>query len=532
MNKERIELSAKGKLEDILSRLGYVTPEIPSNDKTPSWDGFIRLYKNEESSAKSNLDRMIPVQLKGHYQKPPYNESANFDIDVIDLKNYLNHSGVFFFVVYLDENGAYKIYYDALTPLKIRRLLKGRESQKTISVYLQSFPENNKKSAVDIFFAFTLDMEMSLPPTRDITLEDAFNNKIPGFDTFNISYRGIQYKEDPFGYFLSQPSTLSLKNSYTGISFPIEIIVLESISSNCNESISISGIQYYNNFEIVRQKENTFILRLGKSFTYNFQVNENTIKGTFNYTIQGNLPERINDIKFLLAYLENKEFEIGTYKAFPLTDEQVNSIDIKYFQNKLHLLEKIDELLKKLKISTVLDYDKITEKEEKTFIDLINTVLLGAPCIPDNPEALYKLQLANLNILLVANKIDEEKYKIINYFSDENKRKFAFSYNETTNNKNMFLIPSTFILREEDFISLDNIDYDMIYNDIINSQDSEELKKYTYYFMQEMIAGAKKRTKSKNGLFCCIDKALNYLNRKVSDFNYAFLDNDFEKILG
>ena len=60
----------------------------------------------------------------------------------------------------------------------------------------------------------------------------------------------------------------------------------------------------------------------------------------------------------------------------------------------------------------------------------------------------------------------------------------------------MLSIPSTFILREEDFISLDNIDYDMVYNDIINSQDSDELKEYTYYFMQEMITGAKKRIKA------------------------------------
>ncbi len=103
MNKERIEISAKAKLESALNQLGYITTEIPSNDKTPSWDGFIRLYGKEDSSSKSELDKMIPVQLKGHFQKPPYARNISFNIETVDLKNYLKNSGVIFFVVYIDD---------------------------------------------------------------------------------------------------------------------------------------------------------------------------------------------------------------------------------------------------------------------------------------------------------------------------------------------------------------------------------------------------------------------------------------------
>lgn len=486
MNKVRIELSAKSKLEDVLSRLGYVTPEFSSNDKTPSWDGSIRFYTNEDSDAKGNLFKIIPVQIKGHYQKSPYSELISFNIEVADLNNYLNHNGAIFFVIYVDENGAYKIYYDTLTPLKIRRILKGRESQKTISIHLQSFPENNKKEAVDIFFTFTLDMEMQLPK-NDITLEDVFKRKVPGFDTFNISYRGIKYKNDSFEYFLSHPTTVSLKNSYTGIAFPVDTIFLQSIGSKHNEPICIAGIKYYDSFETIRQKDKNLILKFGKSFTYNLQVFDNVIKGNFHYDIKGNLAERIKDTRFILAYLKHKEFEIGAHKGFHLTDEQIKAVDIQYFENNLHLLEKIDELLNKLKITTTLDYDKISAKNEKTFVELINTILLGATCIPENPDMLYKIQLANISILLVANKIDDSHYKIINYFSDENKIQCAFSYKEKSSDEKMFIISKTFILKENDFCSLDNIDYDMVYKDITESQTSDELKEYTYYFMQEMI---------------------------------------------
>lgn len=529
MNKERIELSAKAKLEDVLSRLGYVTPEIPSNDKTPSWDGFIRLYNNEESAAKSLLCKMIPMQLKGHYQKAPYSESTSFDAEIDDLRNYFNHNGVFFIVVYLDETGDYKIYYNSLTRLKIRRLLKGREFQKTISIHLQGFPVDNRKEAIDLFFAFTLDMEMSLP-NKDITLKDVFTKMIPGFDTFKITYRGVQYKDDPFEYFLTHPTTASLQNSQTGITFPVDTIFLKAIYSKHKDSITINGIQYYDSFDVVRQKSNNLVIHFGKSFSYDLKVSDKMIKGKFNYRINGNITERIKDTRFLLAYLENKYFEINSHKGFYLSDEQISTVDKEYFRNNLNLLVKTEELLTSLKSTTVLDYDMVSETEEKILIQLINTVLLGKTCIPDNPNVLYKINIANIELLLIAEKIDDKNYKIINYFSDENKVQCAFSYKEKQTDKDMFHIPRTYILRKSDFATLDNINYDMVYNEILASQTSDELKEYTFYFIQEMISGYEQREKNRSFLLDCILKALSFLNKTVAEYPYSELINNFEAI--
>ena len=522
MNKERIELSAKAKLEEVISRLGYVTPEISSNDKTPSWDGIIRLYNNEDSSSKNNLVKMIPIQLKGHFQKPPYNERIFFDINVFDLRNYLKHNGVIFFVVYIDDEGSYKIYYDTLTPLKIRRLVNGKEDQKTISLLLQSFPENNKSAAIDVFCIFTVDMEMMLP-TKDITLDDVFNKKIPGFDSLSLTYRGIEYKNDPIGYFLNHPATVSLKNTYTGISFPVDTIFLEDISSKHSKPINVADVKYYDCYEVHRQKGNNLILKFGKSFTYTISLSPHSIKANFNYNIKGNLYERINDIKFLLSYLKNKEFKLGNFNGFRLTDEQIKTVDVQYFQGNLRLLENVSELLKKLKVIEVLDYDNISEKDERTLILLINTVLLGTNCIPNNPDKLYKIQLANISIMLAPKKLDNGDYKIINYFSEKNKMQCAISYKNVGNNESMLKIPLTFILDKNDFMSLDNIDFHMVFNDIVKSQTSKALKEYTYYFIQEMIAGYLERTKQKELLKNCIKDALNFLEKEVPEYNYSIL---------
>ena len=527
MNKERIELSARSTLEGFLNRIGYITTDIPSNDKTPSWDGHIRLYNSKDSSAKKFLAKNIPVQLKGHYTNPPYSNLISFSIETDDLRNYLNHNGVIFFVVYLNENDDYKIYYNTLSTLKIRRLLKGKENQDTISVHLDEFP-NDKDEAVDVFYNFANDMKMQLPE-KDFTLEDVFNNRIPGFDSFNITYSGIKYKDDPIGYFLNHPATVSLKHTVTGITIPLDTIFLASFGSNLNKPISVNGKKFYDNFELIRYKDDIFDMKFGKSFSYKLQKIGNTVKGNFHYDLQGNLQERIHDTKFLIAYLENKEFEVDKHKGFNLKDSDINdkNINIEYFKNNLNLLEKIEELLKKLKITTTLDYDKVTEKDEETFVNLINTVLLEMPCSPTNPDKLYKISIANITFLLIAKRIDENNYKIINFFSEENTADCAFAYRDENKTQTMFRIPPSFVLRRNDFTTLDNIDYDLLYNDIVKNQSSDELKEYTFYLMDDIISGYKERTNNKAQMKDFIIKALQYLSQNVKEYDYENIKNDF-----
>ena len=159
----------------------------------------------------------------------------------------------------------------------------------------------------------------------------------------------------------------------------------------------------------------------------------------------------------------------------------------------------------------------------------MNTVLLGATCILDEPEKLYKLKFANITILLIANKIDEANYEIINFFSPKNKIQYSFLYEDDSSKKRMLVIPKTFILREDDFSVLNNIDFNMLYNDICQSQSTSELKEFTYYFIKKMIKGYQKRTKDKKQLCKCIKKTLLFLTENVNEFDYSALLSKFEE---
>lgn len=520
MNTTRVEHASISKLTGALSQLEYTSPEINQNDKSPSWDGFILLYKIKDSVAKKDLEKRIPVQVKGHYKKPPYSNSISFDADVSDLNNYLKENGVIYFVIYVDETGNSQIYYTKLTRLILRRLLENRENQKCISIHLEKFPED-KDSATDIFFSFAKEMELNFP-NHDITITDIFegNLKGSGFDSFNISYQGVKYKNDPWGALINTKPTLCLKNSIAGITIPIETNYEAILTTKKTAPISINNIKYYDNFEIIRKQNDSFTVNLGKSFKIDF----NGTNTKFHYSIKGNLYERIQDTKFLIAVFSEKEIKIGNHSLkMVLGENEQKLINAKYFENNLHLLEHIRTLLEKLNVQTVLDYDAVTKNDKKVLIDLINTVLLGISCIPDRKDVLYKLQIANINLLLIPKKEDEKNYKIINFFSDENK--MTYSWSDKKRNK-MFLIPKSYILNADDFMMLDNIDYDMVFNDIKSSQTSDELKEYTYYFIKDMIEGYKTRKKIKDALLICINKSLSFLKKYIQEYNYENLGKE------
>ena len=198
-------------------------------------------------------------------------------------------------------------------------------------------------------------------------------------------------------------------------------------------------------------------------------------------------------------------------------------INAKYFENNLRLLEYVRDLLEKLKVQTILNYDAVTKGDEILLIKLINIVLLGASCIPDQKNVLYKLQIANINLLLMPKKEDEQNYTIINFFSDENKMLYSWASKEE---RKMILVPKSYILNADDFMMLDNIDYEIVYNDIINSQTSDELKEYTFYFIKDMIDGYKRREKIKDNLLNCINKSLAFLKNTVREYNYEKLEKE------
>ena len=114
LDKKAIETFSVNAVRDSIVMTDYLDQFIADNDKEPSWDGFVYIYKEKEKK-KDQLKGRIPVQVKGTEKDDLSKEAIAFPIAIADLNNYLNDGGVMFFVVYIGHGGLMKqIYYVAL----------------------------------------------------------------------------------------------------------------------------------------------------------------------------------------------------------------------------------------------------------------------------------------------------------------------------------------------------------------------------------------------------------------------------------
>ena len=152
-NNKRIEETATTALKAALLRCPILESYIDSNDKTPSWDGTVFVYRNG-SQKKADLLGRVPIQIKGT-EKVFLSDTVSFSCNVEDLRNYYNDGGCVFFLLSVNpSNGNSKIYYVSLLVYDLKKLLDAAENQKTKSLELTAFPVDDINEMSAIFMSF------------------------------------------------------------------------------------------------------------------------------------------------------------------------------------------------------------------------------------------------------------------------------------------------------------------------------------------------------------------------------------------
>ena len=153
-NTKRIEESATTALKSALLKCPILDAYIDSNDKTPSWDGTVFVYKSEDQK-KENIKGRVPIQVKGT-EKIFVSDVATFSCSTVDLRNYYHDGGcIFFLVSVVPATGEHKIFYASLLVVDLDKILKSAKAQGTYSIRLKLFPENDPKEMAHIFLSFT-----------------------------------------------------------------------------------------------------------------------------------------------------------------------------------------------------------------------------------------------------------------------------------------------------------------------------------------------------------------------------------------
>ncbi len=288
MNTSNIEYYAVTQVISLLMRSSILRPEIPINDKTPTWDGDIFLYeRGKDKFKKEGIKGKIPVQVKGKLSKSFSQNTYKYPVSVIDLRNYSNDGGVLYFVCLMDaEFENFKIYYLDLLPLKVQSILSGlKPDQKKITLKFKQLPSDIKRIE-EVAEKILWHRKNQMNCSKLIGIDETKTHYIPFFnpDTSQVG-------EDIYVY----------TKSDEGVYIPISCPTLSEIKRTLNKSISVDGEVFFNEYDIVENEKGNFLKVKNDLLVLNFTENK------FKFNIVGTLTERLKIVKCIMKMVESRK---------------------------------------------------------------------------------------------------------------------------------------------------------------------------------------------------------------------------------
>lgn len=513
-----VEVIATSAVENLLSRNPYLKTIIGSNDKTPIWDGNIFVYRNRNCNKKNeNLIGKVPVQIKGRKVKKIENQNVKFRIDFESIKKFYTDGGVIFFVVYITSS-IEKIYYNALLPLDLARLIKKNNQQRTLEIELRSIPMEERALA-DIFLDFIINSKkQSGTLLSNFLYIDDIENIENEIKQFKFSYSTVEPNNSrPF-------KELTMRDIYVymepkGIGNPIPVDKFSNAIVNIERKLEVAvREQVYFKDAFVQWEKGVPSIRCGKAIRISMPSIEKSGYQNFNFKIifKGTLDERLRDLCFVRDILENKEISINK-----------STIPIKNFsfESKRELYKRINDLkllkqrLKYYGVKTDLDLDKLTDKDNiKLSLIMEEYPPMNKYKIDLSESRLLKMRIANILIILMI-EVDEEKgyYKIKDFFSYN--WKFSYVLEGTTEH-----IPiSQFLVLDKEDLLADNIDAQRIMDSIKKHHSKNRNIDYVNTLLLEAIKAYDENSAQQAQLRCLIENLSDWLYEESKE-DYIFLN--------
>ncbi|TKI46726.1 hypothetical protein [Bacillus mycoides] len=408
MHSKKIEEIAVQSVKREILRCDLLSDEIPTNDKTPTWDGEIWVYNNTNQK-KDTLYGKVPVQVKGKKVGKLSRKEIKYKLMKADLENYYNNNGAIFFVVEIVSTDIYKVFYLSLLPIDIKLILtkmgenqsiqgelkKLPETKKSLEVICRNFVFHSRKQGYSLLNDLKFDINTSFSSIKStiITTHNSFTNDL------------LEYGTYAYGYI-----------EELNLDVPLYKMAIESIEEDTDIYIGTGGKNFYTATRFL-SKENTSIV-FGASFI--IDINQTNLeKLDINFSLKGTIQERIYDLKYLSEVLRNKSIEINGHtiqlSSFTITEK---------FQNELPVLikdlETLEQTLSKLEINIEIDPTKLSKKELLD-LRLLKEVIVdrdfsGVRVVKDKP--FIHFEILGEKIVLVSLQREEEKI-IFNLFDAE-----------------------------------------------------------------------------------------------------------------
>jgi len=478
-----IEKLATSAIEDAIAKTDYVTPYVNSGDKEPCWDGYLYAY-TDASKKNEFFAGKVPVQVKGQTCDKFAESEHKYLVRVTDLKNFRIEGGTIYFVVQINDNGDKKIFYNALLPFELNKMISEAGKKNKITVKMYEFP-TNKNEITNIILNFVRDKEnqVLLRKGKNISLEEIAEQI--GLDkcSFTFSYTGLGYnKMEPYKYLFEHDVYLYAECKDLNLKVPIDHMWRAEIcKTELDAEVRVGKVIYYNGYDVLH-KPDSDELHIGKSIK--FVINKDgTAK--VQYKLSGNLDERIVAEEMLIELIREKAVYVNNVRLeINPSEDELGAFELKKSESHLKHLKVVKEILDSLGVNESLDCDHLTEKDEEYIKMLILSQKHNEKIGFNNmhvPPIAY-VQIGNLKIMLHFKEQDDGKYIIENYC--DCRIEIAGEYTDG----NRFPTSKYTILVAEDFATISNLNFDVIVDELVQMNNPGHISRTTLTLLEMLKA--------------------------------------------
>lgn len=500
-NTKRIEEAATTALKAALLQCPILESYIDSNDKTPSWDGTVFVYKSEKTK-KENLAGRVPIQIKGT-EKVIVSDTATFSCSVSDLNNYYKDGGCVFFLISVDlSSGNSKIFYKTLLVVDLDKIIKSAGKQKTSVIHLNLFPtEANEISSIFIEFTDNVHKQMGFIGKDIPTIEslEANGAEITSL-TFTASGVGLTLDEIP-KFLSTHDFYLYAKVKGLDADVPIDKITNVIVSKPVNGEVRVRDRCFFPAYRVVYENGKPLI-RIGKGISISLKAEENRI------TVHTDRPDTLSDFiieeKFFLEMVEQGELTLNGV-ACPLNSASLSESDLQERKKTLEYCKDVKKMLDYLGVTEELLLNDVSENDENNLRNFTGAVLynrkIGFPNMKQD-QFYGAFKIANLSIWIIAMEKDDGYYQVDSFFAPHRIAIFESSDSEQANP-----IPfSQYLLLDKNaFVHASNMDYEKIKVDICALERHPLLLDATTYLLFNILHGYDLQTQKDSALLNLAD---------------------------
>lgn len=457
MDKKAVETISINAVKNSIVVSDLLDQFIADNDKEPTWDGFVYIYK-DKSKKKENLKGRLPVQIKGTENDDFSKDDISFPVSTIDLNNYLYGGGAVFFVVYIGHNGlTQQIYYTELTPIKLRIYLATAKGKKFKNIKLKKFPtESNEKAMIFFQCLENCQKQASFSDAKLLSLEELESQGVLEGITVPVSIVG---GVDPKTALLKNEVYIYAKIKGSAIPQPIEAIPQRLMTQEDRDAlIAIGERQFYTTLKVV-QDASTITTVFGESFSMKASKNDGMVN--INYKSSDKFRTLIVDLDFLISYIETGGFQWDGHNIpFDYDSVDFSNFNLAKEKIKLEYAKKVVALLDILGCKKDLSIKSLKEKDWKHLEYLITALVDKKPVkhLRSDLPPIMSIGVGELNFVVCLTKVEgkEDTYNIFDFFKTE----MSLAYENESGEK--IPISQYAILHTDDLIKSDNIRYDVL----------------------------------------------------------------------